>query len=136
VLRVEGLVVRYGQATALDGVSLTVNEGEMVALIGPNGAGKTTLVNAISGLLRPAAGSVRVGGHIAQVPEGRQLFPELSVADNLSLGAWRSRRRRGARDPQRIYRGAAAAGEGFGAAGRNAVRWPAADGGRRSGADG
>ena len=103
MLRVEGLVVRYGQATALDGVSLTVNEGEMVALIGPNGAGKTTLVNAISGLLRPAAGSVRVGGHIAQVPEGRQLFPELSVADNLSLGAWRSRRRRGARAPQRIY---------------------------------
>lgn len=103
MLRVEGLVVRYGQATALDGVSLTVNEGEMVALIGPNGAGKTTLVNTISGLLRPAGGSVGVGGHIAQVPEGRQLFSELSVADNLSLGAWRSRRRRGARDPQRIY---------------------------------
>ncbi|HEX6516824.1 MAG TPA: ABC transporter ATP-binding protein [Nocardioidaceae bacterium] len=103
MLQVDDLVVRYGQATALDGVSLEVREGEMVAMVGPNGAGKTTLVNTLCGLLRPAAGSLRVEGRIAQVPEGRQLFAELTVADNLELGAWQSRRRKGARDPGRVY---------------------------------
>lgn len=103
MLRVSDLVVRYGQATALDGVSLEVGPGEMVALVGPNGAGKSTLVNTLSGILRPAAGRIEVEGALAQVPEGRQLFPDLSVADNLRLGAWRTRRRAGARDPERIY---------------------------------
>ena len=64
VLEVEQLVVRYGQATALDGVSLGVERGEMVALIGPNGAGKTTLLNTICGLLEPASGTYRVDGRI------------------------------------------------------------------------
>lgn len=103
MLRVNDLVVRYGQSTALDGVSLVVEPGEMVALVGPNGAGKTTLANTLSGLLKPASGSVHIGGRLAQVPEGRQLFAELSVLDNLRLGAWRLRRSSASRNPQRIY---------------------------------
>ena len=99
ILELRDLVVRYGQATALDGVSLEVGEGEMVALVGPNGAGKTTLLNTISGLIRPAAGWFRASGRIVQVPEGRQLFGDMTVEDNLRLGAWRVRDR----DPTRIY---------------------------------
>ena len=99
ILEVRDLVVRYGQATALDGVSLEVGEGEMVALVGPNGAGKTTLLNTISGLLRPSSGSFSAGGRVVQVPEGRQLFGDMTVEDNLRLGAWRVRDR----DPSRIY---------------------------------
>jgi branched-chain amino acid transport system ATP-binding protein len=91
--------VRYGQATALDGVSLAMERGELVALIGPNGAGKTTLLNTISGLLAPAAGGCAVAGRVAQVPEGRQLFADMSVEDNLRLGAWTARDR----DTARIY---------------------------------
>jgi branched-chain amino acid transport system ATP-binding protein len=101
VLDIADLVVRYGHATALDGVSVQVAAGEMVALVGPNGAGKSTLVNAVSGILRPASGTIRLTGRVAQVPEGRQLFADLSVADNLRLGAWG--RGRAARDPSRIY---------------------------------
>jgi branched-chain amino acid transport system ATP-binding protein len=99
VLEVEDLVVRYGQATALDGVSLQVGRGEMVALIGPNGAGKTTLLNTVCGLLAPAAGAYRLDGRVTQVPEGRQLFADMSVEDNIRLGAWRVRNR----DPSRVY---------------------------------
>jgi branched-chain amino acid transport system ATP-binding protein len=100
VLEVHDLVVRYGAATALDGISLEVAQGEMVALIGPNGAGKTTLLNTITGLLTPASGSYRLAGRVAQVPEGRQLFADMSVEDNLKLGAWGLRDR----DPSRVYR--------------------------------
>ncbi len=103
MLDVSDLVVRYGSATALDGVSLHLDAGEMVALVGPNGAGKTTLVNTLSGIVHPDGGTVRIEGRLTQVPEGRQLFPELTVADNLRLGAWRSRRTPGARDPRRVY---------------------------------
>ena len=99
MLEVINLVVRYGSATALDGVSLEVEPGEMVALVGPNGAGKTTLLNAICGLLRPAAGEVRLAGRVAQVPEGRQLFADMTVEDNLRLGAWSVRER----NPERVY---------------------------------
>lgn len=98
-LDMRDLVVRYGQATALDGVTVQVAAGEMLALIGPNGAGKTTLLNTASGLLRPAEGTCRVNGRIAQVPEGRQLFADLSVEDNLRLGAWTTRDR----EPARVY---------------------------------
>lgn len=98
-LDIRDLVVRYGQATALDGVSLQVGAGEMVALIGPNGAGKTTLLNTASGLLTSAEGTCRVSGRIAQVPEGRQLFADMSVEDNLRLGGWTTRDR----DPARVY---------------------------------
>jgi branched-chain amino acid transport system ATP-binding protein len=93
VIEVTDLVVRYGEATALDHVSLRVEAGEMVALVGPNGAGKSTLVNTLCGILRPAAGTVRVGGRLALVPEGRHLFPGLTVEDNLRLGAWGRRER-------------------------------------------
>ncbi|RSN67110.1 ABC transporter ATP-binding protein [Actinomadura sp. WAC 06369] len=103
VVEVSGLVVRYGTATALDRVALTVGAAEAVALIGPNGAGKTSLVNAVMGVLRPAAGRVRVRGRAALVPEGRQMFDALTVEDNLALGAWRRRRERGARDTARVY---------------------------------
>jgi len=99
VLEVQELVVRYGAATALDGVSLRVERGEMVALIGPNGAGKSTLLNTICGLLKPASGTFRLTGRVAQVPEGRQLFAEMSVEDNLRLGAWTIRDR----DPGHAY---------------------------------
>nr|WP_274636176.1 ABC transporter ATP-binding protein [Microbacterium bovistercoris] len=91
MLTIDDLVVRYGAATALDGVSLTVDDAELVALVGPNGAGKTSLVNAISGLVKTVSGRIEVGGRVAQVPEGRQMFGELSVEDNLRLGAWRHR---------------------------------------------
>ncbi|MFA1543119.1 ABC transporter ATP-binding protein [Actinomadura monticuli] len=103
VIEVEDLVVRYGTATALDHVALTVRAGELVALIGPNGAGKTSLVNAIAGVLRPAAGRVERRGRVALVPEGRQMFDDLTVEDNLALGAWRRRRAKGARDTAHVY---------------------------------
>ncbi|MBO0687989.1 MAG: ABC transporter ATP-binding protein [Candidatus Dormibacteraeota bacterium] len=98
LLQVNELVVRYGAATALDGVSLQVADGELVALVGPNGAGKTTLLNTISGMLRPAGGSCGLRGRVAQVPEGRQLFADLTVEDNLRLGAWGRREK----DPKRV----------------------------------
>ena len=89
LVQVEDLVVRYGPAVALDGVSLTLGAGERVALIGANGAGKSSLLNAVCGVVRPAGGSVRVAGDdvtgrtpnhvvrrgLTQVPEGRQVFP-------------------------------------------------------------
>ncbi|TYB66058.1 ABC transporter ATP-binding protein [Nonomuraea sp. PA05] len=99
MIDVQELVVSYGTATALEHVTLTVGKGEMVALLGPNGAGKSTLANTLAGLLKPASGTVRVGGRLALIPEGRQLFPDLSVADNLALGGWRS----GQRDPSLVY---------------------------------
>src|SRR5207237_6085122 len=98
-LEVQDMVVRYGAATALDRVSLRIEKGEMVALVGPNGAGKTTLINAVSGVLKLAAGRVRVAGNLAQVPEGRQLFADMTVEDNLRLGAWTVRHR----DPEPVY---------------------------------
>ena len=102
LLEVEGLVVQYGPAVAVDGVSLVLAPGERVALIGPNGAGKSSLLNAVCGLTKPAAGRVRVGGRdltgrapgevvragLTQVPEGRQVFPTLPVEANLLLGAY------------------------------------------------
>jgi branched-chain amino acid transport system ATP-binding protein len=99
VLQATDLVVRWGAVTALDGVSLSVGNGEMVALVGPNGAGKSTLVQALARLVRPASGTIAIDGRLAYVPEGRQLFHDLPVEDNLALGAWRGRDR----DPKRIY---------------------------------
>lgn len=101
-LQIENLHVFYGPIEALKGVSLHVNEGEIVALLGANGGGKTTLLHAISGLVKMKEGSIfhkgdRIDGlateqivaqHIAHVPEHRQIFGTLSVLDNLHLGAY------------------------------------------------
>jgi branched-chain amino acid transport system ATP-binding protein len=105
LLEVENLVARYGRITALNGISLEVAEGEIVTLIGANGAGKTTTLRAISGLVRPAAGSIRFDGRaierlspseivrvgIGHAPEGRHVFPRMTVRENLELGAYTRR---------------------------------------------
>ena len=104
MLEVSKLNVFYGKSQALRDVSLRVDEGEIVALVGANGSGKTTLLNTISGLIRPASGSVeflgtridRLAPHkimnlgISQIPEGRKLFSDLTVGDNLEMGAYSS----------------------------------------------
>lgn len=92
MLEARGVTVKYGSATVVEGVSLTVETGEMVALVGPNGAGKSTLANALVGQVPLHGGTVDVRGSVALVPEGRQLFPDLTVDDNLRLGAWRLKR--------------------------------------------
>jgi len=105
LLEIENLVARYGRITALDGISLEVNEGEIVALIGANGAGKTTTLRAISGLVRAASGAIRFDGRvisglapnaivragIGHSPEGRHVFPRMTVRENLELGAYTRR---------------------------------------------
>jgi branched-chain amino acid transport system ATP-binding protein len=105
MLEIQDLDVRYGGVRALRQVSLTVQPGEIVALLGPNGAGKTTTLRAISGLVSPSAGSITFDGRridrlppeavvrrgIAHVPEGRQVFPELTVEENLLIGAYARR---------------------------------------------
>src|ERR1700689_1712063 len=101
LLEVTDLSVAYGEIEALRGVSLTIDEGAVVALLGSNGAGKSTTLRAISGLVAPRAGSVLFDGKsiaglsprmivklgIAHVPEGRRVFPGLSVRENIMLGA-------------------------------------------------
>ncbi|MDA0636100.1 ABC transporter ATP-binding protein [Nonomuraea sp. MCN248] len=103
MLAVDSLVTRYGAVEALHGVSLTVGPGEAVAIVGPNGAGKTTLLRTISGLVRPAAGTVEIDGRVmgrtaahriarlgvSHVPEGRAILSTLSVRDNLLMGGYR-----------------------------------------------
>jgi len=102
ILSVSQLHVSYGQIEALHGIDLEVNEGEIVTLIGANGAGKTTTLRTISGLLKPKHGSVHFHGDditgvkpyvitgkgISHVPEGRGIFANLTVSDNLELGAY------------------------------------------------
>jgi branched-chain amino acid transport system ATP-binding protein len=119
LLDVSSLDVSYGKIRAVRGVDLRVRAGEIVALIGPNGAGKTTLLSALIGVL-PASGCVlydeidigrwdieaRVEAGLAMVPETRELFGSMSVADNLLLGGFMHRRRPGYRpadESQRIY---------------------------------
>ena len=108
LLRLDGLEAGYGDMTAIRGVSLEVRQGEIVALIGSNGAGKTTTLRAICGLLPLRRGTVEldgrrisglssaavVAGGIAHVPEGRQLFPTMTVLENLELGARSAESRR------------------------------------------
>ncbi len=102
LLEVKDLKVYYGVIQALKGISFHVDKGEIVALIGSNGAGKTTTLHTLSGLLQPRSGEIlyngknitKVPGHkivsmgMAQVPEGRRVFPDLTVAQNLRLGAY------------------------------------------------
>lgn len=101
-LAVENLSVCYGAIQALHGISLRVEQGEVVTLIGGNGAGKTTTLRAVSGLLRPKAGSIEFDGEsilgwqphrivchgLVQVPEGRGIFANLTVEENLQMGAY------------------------------------------------
>jgi branched-chain amino acid transport system ATP-binding protein len=108
VLEIDRLTVAYGGLAALSEVSLSVGEGEFIAIVGPNGAGKTTLFKAISGTVAPLAGAIRFEGRdllavppaarahlgIAHVPEGRQVFPSLSVHENLVMGAYTAAGRR------------------------------------------
>ena len=102
MLEVENLSVAYGKIEALKDISLTVNEGEIVTLLGSNGAGKSTTLRAISGLLHPKRGDIRlegksivgvpaheiVGMGISQSPEGRRIFHAMTVEENLALGAF------------------------------------------------
>lgn len=101
MLRVKGIEVFYGDLQALRGVSLEVNQGEIVSIIGSNGAGKSTTLMTISGILKPRSGEIQldqdfihqcssskiVSLGIIQVPEGRQLFPTLTVVENLEMGS-------------------------------------------------
>jgi branched-chain amino acid transport system ATP-binding protein len=109
MLKVENLRVSYGHIEALKGISLTVETGEIVALIGSNGAGKTTALSTISGLLRPSGGRIIWNGEeiqatpvehivasgLAHCPEGRRIFPGLTVKENLIAGTASRRYRRG-----------------------------------------
>ncbi len=102
MLKVENLTVAYGKARALQGVSMRVEEGELVTLLGSNGAGKSTLLKTISGLLPASGGSITFAGRalhtlpphkivalgVVQVPEGREVFPDLTVRENLRMGAF------------------------------------------------
>mgnify|MGYP001562468808 FL=1 len=103
MLSVRDLRVHYGNVTAVNGVSLAVGDGEIVAVIGPNGAGKTSTLRAISGLVRPWPGRIVfdgtdisgwkahrvVGLGLSHAPEGRRLFPHMTVLENLKMGAYR-----------------------------------------------
>jgi len=102
LLKVEDLHIYYGHVYALKGISLEVNEGEIISLLGANGAGKSTTLRAISGLVRPHQGSITFGGQkvsgvpahevvnrgISHAPEGRKVFATLTVDENLNLGAY------------------------------------------------
>jgi branched-chain amino acid transport system ATP-binding protein len=118
LLSVEAIEVFYGDIQVLYGVSFAVNEGEIVTLLGSNGAGKTTTLRAISGLRPPRAGDIRFRGEsllatpaaaraelgISLVPEGRDLWPQLTVRENLELGAYHPRARAGAaRNLDRVF---------------------------------
>ncbi len=107
LLEVSDLAVHYGDVQALWGISFRIQEGEMVTLVGSNGAGKTTTLRAISGLVAPSAGGIRLRGNaitglppdrivdlgISHIPEGRLLFPDMTVWENLVMGAYPKSRR-------------------------------------------
>ena len=112
ILEIENLDLYYGDAQALDRVSLVAEEGELIAIVGANGAGKTSLIRTIAGMLTPRAGRIRFRGNditglpshrvcnlgIGQVAEGRQIFPSLSVEENLQVGAMLPRARENERE--------------------------------------
>ncbi len=102
MLKIENLYVNYGNLQIIQGVSMEIQDGEMISLVGSNGAGKTTLLKAISGLKKVKSGKIIFDGEeissmnaaqivehgVVQVPEGRQLFPQMSVQENLELGSY------------------------------------------------
>lgn len=112
MLSIEAVSVNYGKAIALDKVSLHIDKGEFITLLGSNGAGKSTLLKTLSGLIHPAAGRITLDGeeihklaphHIVQrgivhVPEGREVFADLTVRENLWMGAYLRK------DPDRVRR--------------------------------
>ncbi|MGI4797458.1 MAG: ABC transporter ATP-binding protein [Janthinobacterium lividum] len=119
MLKLELVSAGYGAIQALEGVTLEVGAGQIVCLLGANGAGKTTTLNCISGVVSPRGGSITFEGQnlagltpdrvvalgIVQVPEGREIFGQMSVADNIALGAWVHRRDRAQsqRNLDRVY---------------------------------
>jgi branched-chain amino acid transport system ATP-binding protein len=118
ILRLENVHTFYGTIEALKGLSIDVYEGEIVTLIGANGAGKSTTLRSINGLNQPRQGTIVFQGKnithrpphdivqmgISQSPEGRRLFPHMSVLENLEMGAFQRRDRRGIRDDlERVY---------------------------------
>jgi len=118
VLEIDDIHLYYGAIHALKGVSLTVNQGEIVTLIGANGAGKSSTLRAINGINRPRDGRIRFEGEdithrsshkivksgIAQSPEGRRLFPRMSVTENLEMGAFqRTDKENFAEDMERVF---------------------------------
>ena len=118
ILELEDVHTYYGAIHALKGISLTVNEGEIVTLIGANGAGKSTTLRSINGLNHPRRGRIRFRGRdithaaphgivkhgIAQSPEGRRLFPRMSVLENLEMGAFQRSDRSGLKDDmERVF---------------------------------
>jgi branched-chain amino acid transport system ATP-binding protein len=118
LLELEKVHTYYGNIQALKGVSLTVEQGEIVTLIGSNGAGKTTTLRTIAGVLRPRRGTVRMGEHdltrvppnrivtlgVAHSPEGRRIFSRMSVKENLEMGAYaRTDREDLAKDFERVF---------------------------------
>ncbi|MCX4525331.1 MULTISPECIES: ABC transporter ATP-binding protein [unclassified Streptomyces] len=118
LLKVEDLKVAYGKIEAVKGISFEVNEGEIVCLVGTNGAGKTTTLRTLSGLLKPVSGTVTFDGMplgqvpahkivslgLAHSPEGRHIFPRLTIAENLQLGAFLRTDKDGIeQDVQRAY---------------------------------
>ena len=118
LLELKGVDALYGRVRALRGVTINVDQGEVVALIGSNGAGKTTTLRTISGLMHPPAGTIRfdgkdisrmaahaiVGLGICQSPEGRRLFPRMQVIDNLRMGAFLRNDRDGIqKDMDRVF---------------------------------
>ncbi|MEU4727836.1 MULTISPECIES: ABC transporter ATP-binding protein [unclassified Streptomyces] len=118
LLKVEDLKVAYGKIEAVKGISFEVNEGQIVCLVGTNGAGKTTTLRTLSGLLKPKSGSITFDGQplanvpahkivamkLAHSPEGRHIFPRLTIAENLQLGAFLRTDKDGIeKDIQRAY---------------------------------
>lgn len=118
LLELQDVSVHYGKIQATHGLSFTVEEGEVVSLIGANGAGKTTTMKTISGLLKPTTGRIlfegkditnvkphlRVGMGISQSPEGRGVFPGMTVSENLAMGAYgRKDKAEIAKDVERVY---------------------------------
>ncbi len=151
MLEVRDLHTYYGNIHALKGISLTVEEGEIVTLIGGNGAGKSTTLRTICGAIKPRQGSVRLNGEdlagfkahqvvykgVSMVPEGRGVFARLTVAENLDLGAYTRSDRAGiTQDLQRVLPGVSTA-QGTFTPGRGYAFWRrATDAGHRPCADG